>query len=98
MDKYGKIIRIGNSCGIIIPSRMLKDLSLDVEDSVLISIEGRSIVIRKQEPYTGPFTGIFADMPRPEPGEPNPWEGKSSAEIVEELRYGRYDREKNLDW
>ena len=98
MDKYGKIIKIGNSCGMIFPARLLRDLSINADDSVCISVVNRSIVITKQEPYTGPYTGIFADMPRPKPGEPDPWDGKDSSEIMEELRSGRLDRNKNLDW
>ena len=98
MDMYGKIIRIGNSHGIIIPSALLKQLSLSAKDSVKICADKHTIYIVKEEPYTGPYTGPFADMPRPEPGEPDPWGEKTSEEIVEELRAGRFDRPKDLDW
>lgn len=98
MEKTGKIIRIGNSHGVIIPASLLKQLSWTAEDEIQLIMYDGSITLKKLEPYTGPYTGFFADMPRPEQGEPDPWGDKSTDEIVEELRSGRYDRSKNLDW
>ena len=86
MDKFGNIIRIGNSRGFIIPSSILKELSLKEKDEILLSTRDGALQIRKIEPYSGPYTGVFADMPRPAAGEPDPWEGKSTAEIMEEYR------------
>ncbi|MBR4808755.1 MAG: AbrB/MazE/SpoVT family DNA-binding domain-containing protein [Bacteroidales bacterium] len=88
-----KIIRIGNSRGLLIPSPFLKKLSLKEKDDVQLYLEDDRLVIKKLEPYTGPYTGIFADMPRPEPGEPDPWGDKTTDEIMEELRGGRSWRE-----
>ena len=88
MDKYGNIIRIGNSRGVIIPSSILKELSLKEKDEVVFSAKEGALHIRKLEPYTGPFTGLFADLPRPVPGEVDPWEGKTTAKIMEEYREG----------
>ncbi|MBR5904947.1 MAG: AbrB/MazE/SpoVT family DNA-binding domain-containing protein [Bacteroidales bacterium] len=88
MDKYGNIIRIGNSRGLIIPSSILRELSLKEKDEVIFSTKEGTLQIRKLEPYTGPFTGLFADLPRPVPGEQDPWNGKTTAEIMEEYRGG----------
>ena len=98
MEKTGKIIKIGNSHGVIVPASILKELSWNTQDELKMSIYNNTLYIKKTEPYTGPYTGIFADMPRPDPSEPDPWEGKTSEEIVDELRAGRYDRPKDLDW
>ena len=92
MEKVGRIIRIGNSHGVIIPSALMKELSWNTEDEVKLTMHNGSITVKKVEPYSGPYTGIFADMPRPEPGEPDPW-GET-----DDLRTGRYNRPKNLDW
>lgn len=98
MAKFGSIIKIGNSKGLIIPSSILKELSLEEKDEVMLNIENGLLCVKKIEEYKGPFTGIFSDLPRPEPGEPDPWGDKSGAETVEEWRSGRYDRNKELDW
>ena len=98
MDRIGKIIRIGNSHGVIIPASILKELSWGSKDEVEIRAFDGALYVKKIEPYTGPYTGIFADMPRRKPGEPDFWGDKSVDEIMEELRGGRYDRPKDLDW
>ena len=92
MDKYGNIIRIGNSRGLIIPSSILKELSLKEKDEVVFSTKEGALHVRKLEPYTGPFTGLFADLPHAASGKPTPWEGKTTAEIMEEYRGGSGSR------
>lgn len=92
MDRFGNIIRIGNSRGFIIPSSILKELSLKEKDEILLSTSDGVLHIKKVEPYSGPFTGIFADMPRPEPGDWDEWEGKSTSEIMDEIRDGSGSR------
>lgn len=92
-DKYGKIIRIGNSRGILIPASFMNNLSLKEKDDVLFSIEDDKLIIKKLQPYTGPYTGIFADMPRPESGETGFFDGNSTDEIMKELRGGGEWRE-----
>ena len=42
------IIQIGNSKGVILPSELLKRLSLSLKSAVNISIDGDSIVIKAQ--------------------------------------------------
>lgn len=96
MDKFGKIIKIGNSCGLIIPAQMMKELSLGEHDNVKLRLDNRSLVITKQEPYTGPFTGPFADLPHPGPGEPDPWGGMDGKEWEEMLRSGSGSR--SVEW
>ena len=93
MDKYGKIIRIGNSHGVIVPASILKEVSLKENDKIVFSIENDTLCLKKTGPYMGPYTGIFADMPRPDPDEPDPWKGKTTEEIMDELRYGSGSRE-----
>ena len=46
------IIKIGNSRGIILPSEILKQLSLSIKSAVKITLEGENIVI-KAEPRQG---------------------------------------------
>lgn len=46
------IIKIGNSKGIILPSDILKQLSLSLKSAVNITLEGKNIVI-KAEPRQG---------------------------------------------
>lgn len=96
IDMYGKIIKIGNSKGVIIPSSLLKELSLGEKDEVKFRLENNTLVITKQEPYTGPFTGPFADLPRPAPGEPDPWGDMSGEEWEDMLRRGSSAR--SIDW
>jgi len=98
MAKFGNIIKIGNSRGLIIPSSLLKELSLEEKDEVMLNIENGLLCVKKVEEYNGPFTGVFSDLPRPRPGEPSPWGDKNGTETVEEWRAGRYDRKKDLDW
>lgn len=49
MTVNSSILKIGNSCGIIIPSKILKALSLSEKDSVLITEAGGRITIQKFE-------------------------------------------------
>ena len=98
MNKTGKIIKIGNSHGVIVPASILKELTWDTKDELKMSVFNNTLYVKKIEPYTGPYTGIFADMPRPAHGEPDPWGRKNTEAIIEELRAGRYDQPKDIDW
>ena len=42
------IIQIGNSKGVILPSDLLKRLSLSLKSAVSVSLDGSSIVIKAQ--------------------------------------------------
>ena len=89
MLKTGNIIKIGNSRGVIIPSSILKTLSLKEKDEVRLTIKDDALVIKKIEPVTGPFTGAFAELA---PWK-DAWGERDSAEIEEELRAGGGTRE-----
>ena len=59
------LIRIGNSRGIVIPSRILKKYGGKEIDTVYLedSEEGLSLRFSKpEEPYTLPFTGPFSAL------------------------------------
>lgn len=47
MTTISNILRIGNSCGVIIPAKMLKALALSEKDAVSVSEVGGRILIRK---------------------------------------------------
>jgi putative addiction module antidote len=49
MDAEGKIRKIGNSLGVILPSAMLKKLDVQDGDTVYISLEDDGIKIRNTE-------------------------------------------------
>jgi putative addiction module antidote len=49
MDAEGKIRKIGNSLGVILPSAMLKKLEVQDGDTVYISLEDDGIKIRNTE-------------------------------------------------
>lgn len=85
------IIRIGNSRGIIIPASLLRRLALSEKDNVRLSIKNNTIMIDKEDTFTGPFTGPFACLKGPE----DLWGGKESdaREYAAELRKGRTNKE-----
>lgn len=47
METTANILRIGNSCGVIIPSRIMKSLSLSVKDTLTVSEIDGKIVLEK---------------------------------------------------
>jgi putative addiction module antidote len=49
MDAEGKIRKIGNSLGVILPAAMLKKLEVQDGDTVYISLEDDGIKIRNTE-------------------------------------------------
>lgn len=49
MSAEGKIRKIGNSLGVILPSYMLKKLRVGEGDTVVISIEDEEIKIKNSE-------------------------------------------------
>ena len=88
-DMTANIIKIGNSKGIIIPSSILKQLSLNNGDEITLSIEDKRLVISKSAGFTGPFTGPFAAL------KPycDAWGDEDAMKIAEELRSGSGCRE-----
>jgi antitoxin component of MazEF toxin-antitoxin module len=89
MRKTGNIIKIGNSRGVIIPASILKTLSLKEKDEVRLMIKDNALMVKKIEPVTGPFTGVFAELA---PWK-DAWGERDSSEIEDELRAGGGTRE-----
>ncbi len=59
------IIKIGNSSGVIIPSRILKRMDLKMKDTVRISYEaGRVVISRERDPFEAISKGGWYDDPR----------------------------------
>lgn len=86
-DMTTKIIPIGNSRGILIPSSILKKLSLKEKDELMIQIQDGRIVLTVITPeYTGPFTGPFAELARFAPDEEDT---RDALEIARELHDNR---------
>ena len=86
-DMTTKIIPIGNSRGIILPSSILKKLSLQEKDELMIQIQDGRIVLTVVTPaYAGPFTGPFAELARFAPDEEDT---RDALEIARELHDSR---------
>jgi antitoxin component of MazEF toxin-antitoxin module len=47
METTANILKIGNSCGVIIPSQVMKSLSLSVKDSLKLSEVDGKIILEK---------------------------------------------------
>ena len=65
-DMRTKIIKIGNSLGIIIPAKILKKLSMHEKDTISIELRGPRLIIEsvatKEDPFAAlPKTGWFCD-------------------------------------
>ena len=65
-DMRSKITRIGNSLGIIIPSKVLKSLSLHENDSIVMELCGPRLILESADTADDPFsalpkTGWFRD-------------------------------------
>ena len=86
-DMTTKIIPIGNSRGIVIPSSVLKKLSLKEKDELMIQIQDGRIVLSAIKPeFTGPFTGPFAELARFAPDDEDT---RDALEIARELHDNR---------
>ena len=86
-DMTTKIIPIGNSRGIVLPSSILKKLSLKEKDELMIRIQDGQIVLTAVTPeITGPFTGPFAELAKFAPG---PEDTRDALEIARELHDSR---------
>lgn len=82
-----KLIRIGNSRGIVIPAKILKKYGADDNSSVSLEEEDGRLYLsfsKEEEPFTGPFTGPFKDFPFDE----NAWGGQAinPVDYVRKLR------------
>ena len=63
-DMETRLIRIGNSRGIVIPATLLKSLGVGEEAIVHMEEKDGTLALRfeNEEPYTGPFTGPFKEL------------------------------------
>ena len=96
-DMTTKIIPIGNSRGIVLPSSILKQLSLKEKDELMIQIQdGRIVLTAVATAYTGPYTGPFAELVTSAPV----WggEGKDAQEVARELHDSRVDTRETPEW
>lgn len=62
MTTTSTLIRIGNSTGVIIPSRILKSLSLSVRDRIQFSEKNGEVTLRKllEDEIETPFSALDA--------------------------------------
>ncbi len=58
VDMRSKIIRIGHSLGIIIPSKVLKEMSLKEKDVVSMELYGPRLVVGSVLAIEDPFAAI----------------------------------------
>ena len=95
-----KLIRIGNSRGIVIPAKLLKKYGADDNTSVSLEEEDGRLYLSfspKEEPYTGPFTGPFKALAAFKDME-DPWEGMDAVEYVRQLRDSTGKEKRELPW
>ena len=57
-DMRGKIIKIGNSLGVIIPSKMLDKMALKEKDIISMELHGSRLVIGSVQEIEDPFSAI----------------------------------------
>ena len=96
-DMTTKIIPIGNSRGIVLPSSILKKLSLKEKDELMIRIQDGQIVLTAVTPaYAGPMTGPFAELVTDAPV----WggDGKDAHEVARELHDSRINTRETPEW
>lgn len=91
-----KLIKIGNSRGIVIPSSILKKLGLKEKDGLMIQIQDGQLVLTViKEEFSGPFTGPFAPLARFAPDEDDK---RDALEIAQELHDSRVDTREIPQW
>lgn len=93
MTVNSSILKIGNSCGIIIPAKILKALSLSEKDSVRITETGGRITIQKLESseVETPFSAL--DSWCDERGYASEESLEDALEYVERIRAERNSKE-----
>ena len=82
-----KLIRIGNSRGIVIPAKLLKKYGADDNATVSLKEENGRLYLdfaKEEEPFTGPYTGPFKAL-APFKDMEDPW-GEDPCEYVRQLR------------
>lgn len=87
------IVRIGNSRGIVIPSKLLKSLDLSEKDAVEIRECNGGLVLKKVDCRTAvtPFTAL--DEWNSQHGYDSDFSREEVAEYVKSIRGGRTNKE-----
>lgn len=87
------VVRIGNSNGIVIPSKLMKSLTLSERDLVEIRECNGGLFLKKAGPVcaTTPFTAL--DRWNEENGVTEEFSLESSLEYVESLRKNRKNKD-----
>ena len=60
MIEVSKIQKWGNSQGIRLPKKILKDLGININDKIEISLNGEEIILKKIKKYTN-LDDLFKD-------------------------------------
>ncbi len=92
MTTNSTILRIGNSCGVIIPAKILKSLALGARDEVRISDDGGKITLTKipEEKKITPFSALDDWCEKNGYGDESI---EDSLEYVEKIRSERLDKD-----
>lgn len=93
MTTNSTILRIGNSCGVIIPAKILKSLALSARDEVSICADGGKITLRKiaGADKATPFSSL--DTWYAEHGYGSEESVDDALEYVEKIRTERIDKD-----
>lgn len=88
-DMRAKIIKIGNSLGVIIPAKILKELSLHESDTIAMELRGPRLILESAATMNDPFsalpkTGWFSDS-------------RDSWAIANELHDSRINNRENVE-
>ncbi len=92
MTTNSTILRIGNSCGVIIPAKILKSLALGARDEVRISDDGGKITLTKipEGKEITPFSALDDWCEKNGYGDESV---EDSLEYVEKIRSERLDKD-----
>lgn len=92
MTTSSSILKIGNSCGIIIPAKILRSLSLSEKDTVILSENGGCLTLKKQTAAEKtPFSAL--DIWCQEHGYSTDDTLAQSLEFVDSIRSERQNKE-----
>ena len=53
MNMTGKVISIGNSLGMILPARILKELALTKDSNLELRVEDGKLIVSESTPHKG---------------------------------------------
>ena len=93
-----RIIKIGNSKGLVLPASLLKKYAVQEKDEVRIQEEDGRIMLTfpgREAPFTGPFTGPFAGLA---PFAPDLDDTRDALDIARELHDARGNTRETPTW